>query len=389
MLRMDLPESSLLNELPTELLLRIFEHLSSVELCRCACVSSSWTSLVLEPKFWTAINFDNLLVDGATVLRVCQCYPELERLSLRNLSLDARHLCAVFRACPRITSLTLAGTRAASGMEQVLHDLAQALTSLTELDLSTLAITNSMLRRLQERCASLQKLTLSRCTLSPDETLASGARTLHLTHRNLRELTLSGIRISATELRCPALEALDVSGAQLSDAMLVSMVTSSPTLRTLAVADCRNVTDAAVKDCVELRNDSITSLSLHAFSAMHSLKLACASLLTLELGRCCALTDASVTALAAGCPLLVSQRSLNAPRIPPPPLPLLPRVPVAQRELSLEECEGISHLALSSLSLQKLNLAGCKAIVTATLECAALHVLVLEGCSALDDASIT
>jgi len=210
---------------------------------------------------------------------------------------------------------------------------------------------------------------MSRCPLLAD------VATVPLTSPRLLYLDLS---------YCESLKALDVCSASLLELKLVAcrslvrLTADCALLGTLHLDNCEGLLavelTAAVRNldlpdsrgqlkCVELRNDSITSLSLHAFSAMHSLKLACASLLTLELGRCCALTDASVTALAAGCPLL--------------------------RELSLEECEGISHLALSSLSLQKLNLAGCKAIVTATLECAALHVLVLEGCSALDDASIT
>jgi len=435
-----------------------------------------------------------LPVDGQVVLRVCSRYPALEGLSLRGVSTDARTLCGVFRTCPLIHTLSLGGTRA-TGMEQVLQELAHTLTHLRDLDLSSLAITNGMLRRLEERCVTLDRLNLSRCSLSPCESGSPG-RVLVLSNSYLRELKLSGIRIAATELRCPALEVLDVSTSQLSDAMLLPMVTGSRDLRVVSLSECRNVTDAAVKDmltrCRELRsldvsgcvcltaevlreamtsapklehlcmarcplltdlatfpvtspqlarlhlsgcealkaielsspslrevvlsgcrmlskvvvhcallanlavdgcealldmdlhvsvpalsmpesrghlkelthhNEAITSLSLYGFSTMHTLALRCPALLSLDLGRCCALTDACLSELSTSCPLL--------------------------RHLNLEECEAVHHLSIESASLRELNLAGCKALASADLRCSALHSLVLEGCSALDVASIT
>lgn len=343
-------------ELPTELLTRIFEHLSSVDLCRCACVTRTWTALCLDAKFWRAIHFDYLPVDAPTVLRVCRRYPRLHTVSLRNLVLDARTLSFIFRACPHIVKLSLASARVTS-LEHVIQELSLSLHGLLDLDLSNLAITNGMLRRLEERCNRLERLNLSRCTLSPCETIAGGVRMLQLGHSTLRHLALCGVRISATELRCPSLESLDVSGSQLSDAMLFTMTVSSPRLLALSMADCRNVTDPAVKDMLAL----------------------CRQLRSLDLSGCVCLTADVLREAATAAPQLESLTMARCSLLAD--LATIPLTSPSLTALDLSHCELLRALDVSSPSLDALTLTGCRSLarVRARRAAAAAVVCGLHG----------
>jgi Leucine-rich repeat (LRR) protein len=460
-------------------------------------VCTDWTDSALDPRLWRVVSFDHLQANDATFLRVCRRYPDMTSLSLCSVSVHVSTLSAIFRSCSRITSLTLAGARVLGGcLEHVLKDVALELTGLVELDLTQLAVTNGMLRWLDDGCPCLRTLDLSSCTLLPCETVVSGARLLHVAHAGLKELKLCSILIAATELNCPALEVLDASDYQLSDAALLPMVRSSPRLRSLRLAGCRNVSDvsieAVLRRCAQLRaldvsgcwcltaqvlrealgasskierfemagcplltdlstlpvtcasllslelaycdalkaldisspslvelslvgcraltkltahcsqlhtlalerceslralelraplatlamphscgtlkelalhDERIVALSLHAFLTLDTLTLDCPALQTLDLSRCCALSDASVAALGASCPQLL--------------------------ELNLNECEALSRLLLKSASVTALTLIECKALVTAELRCASLSSIDLEGCSALCVAEVS
>lgn len=344
--------------LPFELLTRIFEHLGSLELCRCACVAKAWTALALEPRFWRAICLDNLPLAGPDIVSVCRRYPELEALSLRNVALDVRTPGLVFRACPRISALCLAGVRAPC-LDLIVHDMTGSLALLRELDLSGLSLTNAMLRVLEGRCARLERLNLSRCTLAPTESTVGGIRMLQLGHAKLRLLQLCGVRVPVTELNCPALESLDLSGEWLSDGVLLPMVASSPLLSALSLADCRNVTDAAVKD-VLAHSRGLRSLNLSG----------CTCLTADALREAASAAPRLQTLVMARCPLLGD-------------LATMPLTSARLTSLDLSGCDALRLADVSSPSLRALSLGGCRSLSRLAVDCAALDALVLDGCDGL------
>lgn len=351
--------SCTIDALPIELIRRIFSSMKNHDLCVCACVCQMWSPIALEPDFWRHISFRGVGLD--TVSRICARYPLLQTLELRHISSDSTSLAAIVQGCQMIQSLTISDVLGSLRLGRV---LARAPQSLRRLDVSTVSVADDLLRRIDTYLPLLESFDMSHCTLVPPENtmLSVAIRALFLKHPSLREFRAQAVRLSSLDILCPNLEVLDVSYVKLTDVMLPT-ATRSPGLKVLLLAECRNITDNAVKDVLTR----------------------CIFLTEVDLSGCVCLT-ADVLRAAAGDSSAPSLRTLHMARCP-----LLTNLGSDDEALhtsklqclNLSACEQLKSLDVQSSSLKHLDLAYCHHLCLLSARCPRLKVLHLEDCEAL------
>jgi len=203
----------------------------------------------------------------------------LEHLDLTNTAVGTASLRAAAAACPRLCSLSLAGSKLGDALPDELA--ADGLARLERLNLSGTRIGDGALATLARRCPALASLNCSRCERVGDD----------------------GVIMVA--VRCTQLRALHLARCLgLSDAALAAMGDFAPALEEVHLAGCVAVTDRGVcalaRGCAQLQRLSLDSVCV-SDAGLEELGRSCPRLCSLQAQGCTGITDDGLEALVAGC----------------------------------------------------------------------------------------
>ncbi|RKP08786.1 hypothetical protein THASP1DRAFT_15201 [Thamnocephalis sphaerospora] len=339
-------------DMPREVRLRVFHHLSEMDLLMVSKVCRDWRTLALDGALWRVLNAGawghnvtdtQLGVIGTTAagfLRVANfrgCV-QLRPETLKSIAACAPNLeTLVLTGCQSLTSAAIGDVLATQGNLRQL-DLA-GLTCVTEESLATLNAPN------------LVELNLSRCR--------------KLSAAGMRRALVSG---TGRELRVLKLTGCDKA---VNNSLLEAIGQHHPQLRHLSVASCYAVTDEGVRTlmggCTQLERLSLAICHRITDVGARAIGEHGAHITHLDVSGCTEISDAGLIPMVRGCPQLelldledCSLTSDDALRAIATHCPRL-------RDVSLGSCEGISDdgaLALTSgcTGLQRLAVDNCPAI---------------------------
>ncbi|XP_063062610.1 F-box/LRR-repeat protein 7 [Engraulis encrasicolus] len=357
--------------LPDNILLQIFSHLSTNQLCRCARVCRRWYNLAWDPRLWNAVRLTGELLHADRALRVlthrlCQDTPNvcltLETVVVSGCRrLTDRGLHTVATCCPELRHLELAGCFNVS--DEAVFEVVSRCPNLEHLDVSGCTkVTCISLAQdppvapttapspspCPQRCQqiSIRYLDMTDCFSLEDEgvrTIASHCpRLTHLYLRRCQRLTDEALRQLA--LHCPAIRELSLSDCRLvGDFGLREVARLEGRLRYLSVAHCCRITDVGVRYvaryCPRLRYLNARGCEGLTDHGLGHLARSCPKLRSLDVGKCPLVSDSGLEQLARSCPGL--------------------------RRLSLRACESVSGRGLRLLAahcseLQLLNVQECE-----------------------------
>lgn len=136
--------SSLVEFIPDPVVLQIFAHLSTPQLCRCARVCRRWYSLAWDPRLWRTIRLSGELLHADRALKVltqrlCQDTPNvcltLEMVVASGCPrLSDRGLRVLAQCCPELRHLEVAGCYNVSN--EAVFDVVSRCPNLEHLDVS-------------------------------------------------------------------------------------------------------------------------------------------------------------------------------------------------------------------------------------------------------------
>lgn len=136
--------TALIEFLPDPVILQIFAHLSTPQLCRCARVCRHWYSLAWDPRLWRTIRLSGELLHADRALKVltqrlCQDTPNI-CLTLEMVvasgcpRLSDRGLRVLAQCCPELRHLEMAGCYNISN--EAVFDIVSRCPNLEHLDVS-------------------------------------------------------------------------------------------------------------------------------------------------------------------------------------------------------------------------------------------------------------
>ncbi|XP_061660661.1 F-box/LRR-repeat protein 7-like isoform X1 [Syngnathoides biaculeatus] len=349
--------------LPDGLLLQIFSHLATNQLCRCARVCRRWHNLAWDPRLWSTVRLDGELLNADRAVRVLT----------RRLCQDTPNVCltletVVASGCKRLT-------------DRGLHVLARCCPELRRLEVAgCYNISNEALFEVVSRCPNLEHLDLSGCSkvtcISLTEEASLQLSPLHGQQISIRYLDMTdcscleddGLRIIATH--CPRLTHLYLRRCtRLSDEALRHLALHCPSVRELSLSDCRLVGDFGLREVARLEG------CLRYLSVAHCARITdvgvryvaryCPKLRYLNARGCEGLTDHGLGHLARSCPKLKSLDVGKCPLVSDGGLEQLALYCAGLRRVSLRACEsvtgrGLRALAANCCQLQLLNVQECE-----------------------------
>ncbi|CAK9278008.1 unnamed protein product [Sphagnum jensenii] len=314
---------------------------------------------------------------------------QLRHDSLRCLQIVKCRVLRIAIRCPQLETLSLKRTGTAAAM---LH-----CRRLINLDVSAcIKLSDAGVRAAATACPLLASLDMSSCASVSDETL----REISLVCTHLRTLdasycpniSLEGVRMPMlTDLRLHSCEGINSSSmAALSHcvmlevlamdlcSLLTAVTLDLPHLQSVSLSNNRkfveltlrspsltaiNLTACPALNRIDITSSSLEKLQLRQQLGLASMVLQCPWLREVDLTECELLTDTvcNVFSDGGGCPRLNS--------------------------LTLDNCDGLTRVKLSTSSLSTLSLVGCRNILSLELSCPILQRLQLEGCDRLMDAS--
>ncbi|KAL7874144.1 hypothetical protein SRHO_G00051140 [Serrasalmus rhombeus] len=355
--------TALIDFLPDPVLLQVFAHLSTPQLCRCARVCRRWYNLAWDPRLWRIIRLtgESLYADRALKIlthRLCQDTPNV-CLTLETVvtsgcrRLSDRGLHVVAQSCPELRHLEVSGCYNVSN--EAVFDVVSRCPNLEHLDvsgcpkvtcISLTQETSVQLSPIHGQQIGLRYLDMSDCVSLEDEGLRAIAshcpRLTHLYLRRCSRLTDEALRQLA--LHCPALRELSLSDCRLmGDFGLREVARLEGRLRYLSVAHCTRITDVGLR-----------------YVARY-----CPRLRYLNARGCEGLTDQGLGHLARSCPRLRSLDVGRCPLVSDMGLEVLAHCCLGLRRLSLRGCESVTGRGLRALAsgcpeLQMLNVQECE-----------------------------
>lgn len=310
-------------------------------------------------------NLQQLHVIKCRVMRMAIMCPLLDTLSLRQTI-----IVSVLLQCPRLLSLDVSTCTKLS--DAGVRMAATACPALVKLDISQCSyVSDETLREISIACSNLSILDVSHC---PNISLEGVSLPM------LKEFRVQGCEgINSTSMaalsQCFMLESIRLDLCRL----LTSVVLDLDRLQSLSLAKCSKCVDLTlmcpalvnitVNTCGALQHISIASLALKKLVlqkqvSLSTILLQCPSLSIVDLSECDELSDSicKVFSDGGGCPRLAS--------------------------LTLDNCESLINVDLSSASLESLSLAGCRHMESLELACEKLQRLNLDGCEHLTLASL-
>ena len=204
-----------------------------------------------------------------------------------------------------------------------------------------------------------------------------------------------------------SLSSLDLSGCKITDATVVAVALGCPQLELIDLEGCKMITHAAVKQlascCKKLASLNLRNSYCGEFSDATVVALAsgCPHLVSLDLGDSENFTDAAVVALASRCKKLVSL-NLNSGagnyHITVQAVVLLASQCKQLKSLGLNSCYNITDEAVAAVAsgcsqLESLDLGHCRhitdaAAVALALGCKRLTSLNLRYCGSITSAAV-
>nr|CAH7743368.1 unnamed protein product [Callosobruchus chinensis] len=342
------------DQLPDDLVVRIFSFLTSIDLSICAQVCRRFDVLAWTPSLWRNIILDDDSVSGDRAIRgvlrqLCGqgrtgACPSVEKIYITNgVRLLDKSLLLLARRCPELTHLQLQGC--SNLTNNALFEVVTRCTNLQHLDISGCIKISCIGGLGAPRRLQLQYLDLTDCVAVQDSGLMVIVRNCpHLAYLYLRRC----VQITDTGLKyvpsfCSGLRELSVSDCtNITDFGLYELAKLGATLRYLSVAKCDRVSDAGLKviarKCYKLRYLNARGCEAVSDDAITVLARSCTRLRALDVGKC-DVSDAGLRALAESCPNL--------------------------KKLSLRNCDlvtdrGVQCVAYYCRGLQQLNIQDCQ-----------------------------
>ncbi|GFN89651.1 F-box/lrr-repeat protein [Plakobranchus ocellatus] len=353
------------DSLPDDLLLKIFSHLPTNHLCKCAQVCRHWYNAVWDhPALWTSIVINNPNLDINRALKYLT----------RRLSYNTPKVCMILEkininGCSKLTD---------SGLQTVVKRCPE----LRCLDMQGCTlITNTGVTEAVSRCVNLERLDVTGCPLVTCISLTEAAlhcgAARHLQRIYLRYLDMSDcphvtdgdlltVSSQCTQLlffylrRCPLVSDLGVS----------YIATNCGSLREVSLSDCHNVTDLGMRELAKLGEN----------------------LRYLSVAKCEKVSDHGVSHIALNCPKLRYLNVRGCEAVSDRGLDLLARSCLRLRSLDVGKCDitdtGLYALSTYCPQLRKLGLKSCdgvtdRGLVLMAYRCPQLRQLHVQDCSRL------
>jgi hypothetical protein len=240
-------------------------------------------------------------------------------------------------------------------LEEILIDHKDILKSLEFIGNLDLTSNSNNARMVVTQCSSLERLLIERVCFDRKIIPAFAASNGTLRKLELMECeNISRAACTAIANCCPNLEVLDLRITDVDDGGLKMIVRGCNKLTELELFACRNITDKGIDEVVGRRGSKLTHLSISDTSA----------------------TEASIVAIARGCPLL---RNLNLERVPV----VTPRC-AAEVGKGCPLLENLSFVGCGAVSGERSSLSACSRfrLRLCVLLCCADDALVAisEGC---------
>ena len=349
-----------ISALPDTLLLKIFQYLTTRDICRLSRVCRRWNVLHLAEPLWEKIEITNSasLYIGTTMKYILQRLAYTAScLSVRQIKLDGclkltdDSLKTIALRCPELRSIEIA---------------------------SCVEVTPKGIIDVLINCPNLLYLNVSRCENLFNFSNYSTDITLSIIFSELRYLDLSFCSSLTDEdlryliARTPSLEYLYLRQCDcISSVGIETIATLCPNLKEISLNDCVNVTDHGVvkllSRCRALRYISlakcpITNTALEQI-ANNPATNGDTYLRHLNLNECEYITDTAIMKISASCPRLRSLDIGKCIRLTDASLYGLSRC-VLLRRLNLKSCNkitdaGVRKLATTCGSLRNLDVRGC------------------------------
>ena len=308
-------------------------------------------SLSLQLRHLRILDVSNTAVTDEAVERIAQLAPALSVLFVSE--------CSSIRS-PRVNSSTLTVLSLRSCDQ--LRSPSLLCPSLSELDLSNTALSDSALVAALSTVPSLQRLSL----------------------RQTYELSSPVLGFDLLQLL-----SLDLTGSSVQTEGVQSFLNHTPALQSLQVQQCLKVmeglmTAASVPAClpdlcdVNLRSTGVTD------DDVNTLLHICPALSRLNVSMC--VTLSSLTTVADS--LLHVDLSFSAVNDSSLALLLSSTMPHLASAV-FDHCNSLSHPQLHHSTLQQLHLAHCRSMDSLSLDCLALVSLNLSGCTSLSTTALT
>ncbi|BFZ22524.1 hypothetical protein BsWGS_25563 [Bradybaena similaris] len=354
--------------LRNDVLLKIFSHLPTDQLCRCSQVCRHWYNVVWDhPILWTSIIINNPNIDIDRALKYLT----------RRLSYNTPKVCMILEkininACCQLS-------------DRGLQTVAKRCPELRYMDMQNChLISNVGVKEVVSRCVNLERLDVTGCPLvtriSLTDSLISQSASQHLQRIYLRYLDmtdcpsvtdqdLSVITSQCTQLlffylrRCPLITDLGVT----------YISNNCNSLRELSLSDCKNVTDLGMRELAKLHENlrylSVAKCEKVSDQGVIHVARNCSKLRYLNVRGCEAFSDTGLEFLARNCPRL--------------------------RSLDIGKCDitddGLYALSMYCPNLRKLGVKSCdaitdKGIVLIAYRCPSLQQLHVQDCCLSPDA---
>lgn len=292
------------NEMPQEIRLSIFSHLTPKQLVRASIVCRRFHDICFDGQLWTSLDASEFYRDipAASLARIIiAAGPFVRDLNLRGCIQVEHYKRAevIVRSCRNLINATLEGCR--NFQRSTLHSLLRTNQSLASLNLTGLsAVDNSTCKLIAESCPSLEIFNVSWC-IHVD---ARGIQAVILGCPNLRDLRagevlgFNNLEVAQTIFETNNLERLLLSGCPHfpDEALNIMIVGKNPeidVLTNLPVVPVRKLRHLDLSRCQQLTSLGIKSLA-HFVPNLEGLRLT----------GCNALTDIALCDLLATTPRL-------------------------------------------------------------------------------------
>lgn len=347
--------------LPTDVLLKVFSHLPTDHLCKCAQVCRHWYNVVWDnPILWTSIVINNPNIDIDKALKYLT----------RRLSYNTPKICMILEkininACCRLT-------------DRGLQTAVKRCPELRYLDMQGChLITNLGVTEAVSRCVNLERLDVTGCPNVTCITLMDSViaqNPSHLERIYLRYLDMTDCpHVTDEDLfiitsQCPQLLFFYLRRCPLITDLGVSYIANNcSSLRELSMSDCTSITDMGMRELAKLRENlrylSVAKCEKVSDDGVIHIARNCSKLRYLNVRGCETVSDLGLEFLVRNCPRL---RSLDIGKcdITDEGMFALSRYCPNLKKLGVKSCDGITDkgivlVAYSCSSLQQLHVQDC------------------------------
>ena len=281
-------------------------------------------------------------------------------------------LIALAEHCPQLTCVDI---RMGVFTDAALVTLTRHCPRLTSLAVGSRGgISNTGVRVISERFGpQLTSVHFSSSDLGDDAIIAVAERCPHLSVVGFPQSAITGTGLAVLAQHCPFLTSIDCARCELlTDVDIAAFLQHYPLLTRVDIADCEQLTDLAVvtlaEKCKLLAHIDVTGCGELTDKSLIALGKHCPELMTVDFSQCFLVTDVGVMAVARGCPLLTYVDFSDCP---------------------LVTDAGVIELAEHCSQLKFLFLYGCGGLTDASVDALAEHCVRLEMVNLTESPQIT